>query len=154
MTSSTKEKLSDTAKDAAGQVATAAKSQATEAKSAFADRVEEQSADLRKASEAFDGMPMASDAVKYLSDNLAQAATAVRDLDLSNVHHDLTQFARRNPLVFFGGAAALGFLAARALKASERSSVYVATSDDDHEYPSLPEVRSADADQAGRWGYS
>ncbi|MEY8838081.1 hypothetical protein AB9K41_03460, partial [Cribrihabitans sp. XS_ASV171] len=64
---------------------------------------------------------------------LTHAASAVRDADFNSIQEDLTVFARRNPLLFFGGAALLGFVAARALKASERH-------DDDGYAPAAPAV--------------
>jgi hypothetical protein len=38
--------------------------------------------------------------------------------DLNAIYHDVEALARRNPAIFFGGAFALGFLAARFLKSS------------------------------------
>ncbi len=158
MTSSTNSKLADTAKDAVEDLAETAKSKATlkaeTTKAQIADRVADEADSFRAASSAFQDNALASNAVQYLGDNLAHAASAVREMDLSNIQHDMTQFARRNPLVFFGGAAALGFLAARALKASERAGVQ-ATQPDRHNYPGVPEHQTAYSDQnARRWGYS
>lgn len=55
-----------------------------------------------------------------LADGLADASEAVRDKDLSQMVDGLSSFARRNPAVFLGGAALLGFAATRFSKASER----------------------------------
>ncbi|WP_341864100.1 hypothetical protein [Gymnodinialimonas sp. 57CJ19] len=158
MTRSTKSDIATAAKETAEEVAKTAKANAAvkaeAAKEDVADRVSEQAENFREASEAFENNALASDAVKYLGDNLAHAATAVRDMDLSNIQHDLTQFARRNPLVFFGGAAALGFLAARAMKASERAHT-PATHPDHLDYSGVPAGRDALAEQGTKgWGYS
>ncbi len=158
MTRATASKVADKAKDTAKEVAETAKANASvkaeAAKEEVASRVSEQADNFREASAAFEGNDLASDALTYLGDNLAHAASAVRDMDLSHIQQDVTQFARRNPLVFFGGAAALGFLAARAMKASERAGA-VATAPDRHNYPSVPENQAAYPDQnARRWGYA
>lgn len=158
MTRSTKSDIAKAAKETAEDVAKTAKANASvkaeAAKEDVAARVEEQAENFREASDAFENNALASDAVKYLGDNLAHAASAVRDMDLSNVQQDVTQFARRNPLVFFGGAAALGFLAARAMKASERASAPV-THPDHLDYSGVPAGREkvADGNTQG-WGYS
>ena len=155
MTRSTTSKLTASAKDTAEQVAETVKANASvkaeAAKETIADTVADQAHRFREASRAFDSNELASDAVKYLGDNLAYAASAVRDVDLANVQQDVTQFARRNPLVFFGGAAALGFLAARALKASERASAPDASG-----YAPTPAAPMADQhqDTVRGWGYS
>ncbi|UWQ94874.1 hypothetical protein K3728_14400 [Rhodobacteraceae bacterium M385] len=158
MTRSTKSDIATAAKETAEDVAKTAKANATvkaeAAKEDVAARVSEQAENFREASEAFENNALASDAVKYLGDNLAHAATAVRDMDLSNIQHDMTQFARRNPLVFFGGAAALGFLAARAMKASERAGAPV-THPDHLDYSGVPAGREAMTEQSTQgWGYS
>lgn len=155
MTRSTTAKAADAAKDTVKDVAATAKANATvkvqAAKEEVAERVAEQASNFREASAAFENNDLASDAVKYLGDNLAYAASAVRDMDLTNVQQDVTQFARRNPLVFFGGAAALGFLAARAMKASERAGIEAARP----EYPPVPAPQDPNpARTAGQWGYS
>ena len=57
----------------------------------------------------------------------------VREQSLSSLTGDLTRFARQNPAVFLGGAALLGFAAARLMKASERSG-YGGGRDYDYDY--------------------
>ena len=44
----------------------------------------------------------------------------MRDKDLGEVAGDVSDFARRNPLAFLGGAALLGFAGTRIARASER----------------------------------
>ena len=48
-----------------------------------------------------------------LAQGLADVSDAVREKDLSELSRDVSDFARRNPLLFFGSAALLGFAAAR-----------------------------------------
>lgn len=158
MTRSTQSDIAKKAKDTVDDVAETAKAQAAvkaeAAKQDVASRVSEQADNFREASKAFEDNDLASDAVKYLGDNLAQAATAVRDMDMSNLQHDVTQFARRNPLVFLGGAAALGFIAARAMKASERTAL-PAVHPDHVDYAGVPVGEPHDIKHGRRgWGYS
>jgi len=48
-----------------------------------------------------------------LADQVEAMAHRLRHSDLSGVMEQTGDFARRNPLLFFGGAAALGFAATR-----------------------------------------
>lgn len=48
-----------------------------------------------------------------LAQSLADVSDAVREKDLGALSRDVSDFARRNPLLFFGSAALLGFAAAR-----------------------------------------
>ncbi|MEO0486132.1 MAG: hypothetical protein AAF092_09490 [Pseudomonadota bacterium] len=114
----------DHAKSAAQDVAQAAqakaKAAATHAQHDLAARAQQQADQVSEAAGAFDANPYAQEAAAKVSATLSQVADAVRDADFATVHADVTRFARRNPALFFGGAMALGFVAARALKASER----------------------------------
>ncbi|GHE87919.1 hypothetical protein GCM10016455_04890 [Aliiroseovarius zhejiangensis] len=48
-----------------------------------------------------------------LAASLADASDAIRDKDLGQLSRDVSDFARRNPLLFAGGAALVGFAIAR-----------------------------------------
>ncbi len=76
---------------------------------------------VKEAGDAFDSGSWARMATHRIADNLSDAANSMREADLDALQDDLTAFARRQPLLFFGGAALLGFAAARMLKASERA---------------------------------
>lgn len=91
------------------------------ARSGVAEGVEETAENIRDAGRSFEPGSLASSAADRIADNLAEAASAVRGADLGTLSEDLSEFARRNPLVFFGGAALLGFMAGRMMKASERA---------------------------------
>ncbi len=138
--------ISDQAKDAAESTANAAKAEASnaghqarealdeatsaarrkaqekadEAKAHVANSADRTASQIRDAGGAFEPGSLINEAAQRLADNLAEAASAVRTADLRTVQSDLSAFARRNPLLFFGGAAALGFAAARMMKASDR----------------------------------
>ena len=57
-------------------------------------------------------------AISHMADSMANAADAISSKDLGGVIGDINAFARRNPTAFIGGAALLGFAAARFAKAS------------------------------------
>jgi len=97
-----------------------AQEKADEAKAHVANSADRTASQIRDAGGAFEPGSLINEAAQRLADNLAEAASAVRTADLRTVQNDLSAFARRNPLLFFGGAAALGFVAARMMKASDR----------------------------------
>lgn len=113
------------------------------AKDKAAARADQEAEQIRRAGDAFEDNPFAREAAHHIAENLSSAAHALREADLSTIQHDVTDFARRNPLVFFGGAAALGFLAARALKASERA-----------EPAAVPQRHLPDHSDRVEWGQS
>jgi hypothetical protein len=53
--------------------------------------------------------------------SLERVADTLHGRDLDGLVHDAEAFARRQPLTFFAGAVAAGFLAVRFLKSSERA---------------------------------
>ena len=95
--------------------------QAASAKDAAAMRAAEEAERVREAGESFDPGSFAHHASEHIADNLSAAARSIESTDLNHVAADVADFARRQPLLFFGGAALLGFAAGRALKASERA---------------------------------
>jgi len=53
------------------------------------------------------------------ADNLQRFSDSLRDRDLDGLLRDAESFARRQPALFIGAAALVGFLAVRFLKASD-----------------------------------
>lgn len=122
-----KNELTSNVKAAASDVAetTMAKlnDSSRKAQDKIADRAETEARNVAEAGAAFEDNPYARQAAEKVSETLTQVAEAVRSADLGTLQRDVTNFARSNPAVFFGGAAVLGFLAARAMKASERADI-------------------------------
>ena len=58
---------------------------------------------------------------EWAADGLERVSSTLRTRDLNSMLRSTEDFARRQPLVFFLGAAAAGFLAARFLKAGMES---------------------------------
>ncbi|WP_179378794.1 hypothetical protein [Jannaschia marina] len=118
------ESLGETAKAEAGRLAREAKAAAeTRTERAKLDataRIDETAGNIRDAGRQFGADSYQAQAADYLADNLMHAADRIRAQDLDSIAHDASDFARRNPAVVLGGAALLGFAAARLLKASSR----------------------------------
>lgn len=105
----------DTVKDEAGR-------QAGEAQNRIASEAGDVAQALRKAAEASrDGSPQER-TFGQIADALADAAENFNRKDLGELVSDANHFARRNPLAFLGGAALVGFAAARFAKASSHRS--------------------------------
>lgn len=58
--------------------------------------------------------------IEMAADRIDDFGVTMRGKDLDELMYDVQSYARSNPAVFFGGALAIGFLAARFLKASSR----------------------------------
>jgi predicted amidohydrolase YtcJ len=126
--------VADKAKQSAGTVAEQAKetvdsavesarrtaaSQAGEVKSSVANEVSGVASALRTAAEEMRSGSPQERTFGQIAEGLADASDALREKDLSTMVEDVTKFARKNPLVFLGGAALIGFAATRFAKASE-----------------------------------
>lgn len=112
------EKAKSAAKEAAQSVKEEAHAQAVGAKDNVAGEVKSVASALRTASnEMRDGSPQER-AMGQIAETLADVSDSIRDQDLGEMATTAISFARRNPLVFLGGAALLGFTAARFAKSS------------------------------------
>ncbi|MEM9795095.1 MAG: hypothetical protein AAF919_01310 [Pseudomonadota bacterium] len=98
-----------------------AEAKAEEAKGYATSELDRRAESIRHAGREYGESSYQAHAADYLASNLHHAADVIRDRDVSSLLDDVSQFARRNPAVFLGGAALLGFAAARLLKASDRS---------------------------------
>ena len=131
--STTKDDIKRNAKDVAADSADALKSgvqdvtqkvtnEATQygdqAKDAAADEVKGVASALRTAAnEMRSGSPQER-TISQIAGGLADVSDSMRDKDLGEMVGTVTDFARRNPLAFLGGAALVGFAASRFAKAS------------------------------------
>lgn len=112
------EQAKSAARDAAQSAASAAKDQAETAKSSVADEMSGVASALRTAAEDMRSGSPQERTFGQIAEGLADASEAMRNKDLSEMVHDVSVFARKNPLVFLGGAALIGFAATRFAKAS------------------------------------
>lgn len=113
------------ARDAAQDAAFAAKDHAETAKSSVADEVSGVASALRTAAEEMRSGSPQERTFGQIAEGLADASEAMRNKDLSEMVQDVSGFARKNPLVFLGGAALIGFAATRFAKASGAQNQHV-----------------------------
>lgn len=122
--------------DVTGRVASDAKQAASEvaeqAKDLVSQKVTEQASrsagDIQRVAEVLRqskrdlGDNMAAPYVDKAADQLERFSRFLEDANPADVVRDVERFARREPLLFLGGAFALGLLGARFLKSSARRS--------------------------------
>ncbi len=117
--------VAEQAKGLASQVATQAKdmvtSQVTHQQEKSAGDLKDVAKALRQTTEHLDGN-MVSPYVGKAADQLERLSQYLRTTNLSEVKGSLEGFARREPLLFMGGAFVLGILGARFLKSSAHES--------------------------------
>ncbi|SEL36913.1 hypothetical protein SAMN05421666_3480 [Roseovarius nanhaiticus] len=119
-TADLKESARETAKDAAGAVRSEASRRAESAKSGVAGEVSDVASALRKAADDMrDGSPQER-TFGQIAGSLADVSDQIRDKDLGEMANEISSFAKRNPLLFLGGAALAGFAATRFATASAR----------------------------------
>jgi len=89
-------------------------------KTGVADEISNMGDALRRAADELrDGSPQER-TFGQMASALADVSDNVRGKAFGEMAGDLSQFARRNPLAFLGGAALLGFAGTRVARASER----------------------------------
>jgi hypothetical protein len=115
-----KDKASGAVHKAAHQVHDAADARLGGATDAIADQGERSAKAVRDAAEDYDAGSLQHEAMERVSGFLEDTARSLRSTDLDSVTHEISGFARRHPVAFLAGAAALGFAASRLLRASER----------------------------------
>ncbi len=106
------------ARDIASSAAEQVQAQADAAKDTMAENVSGVATALRNAAQEMRSGSPQERTIGQIAESLADASDAVRDKDLGEIVRDASDLARRNPLVFLGGAALLGFAATRFVKAS------------------------------------
>lgn len=116
-------KAGEYAQDALEHGKAEAWSRANSAKGSAAEEASRTADAMRKAAGKFPEGDLRAQAAGQLADGLGVVAERIREKDLGDIPADLTRFARRNPTLFFAGAAALGFAVARLAKATARDHV-------------------------------
>jgi gas vesicle protein len=115
------DKAKDTADSAIQSATKTATAQANAAKSSVSDEISGVASALRTAAEEMRSGSPQERTFGQIAEGLADASDALRDKDLDTMVQDVTRFARKNPLVFLGGAVLIGFAATRFAKASGSS---------------------------------
>lgn len=139
------------AQDVADTVATEAGHQAAQAKDAAADEVKNVSSALRTAADEMRSGSAQERTFSQIADGLADASESMRDKDLGELVGAVTDFAKRNPAVFLGSAALIGFAATRFAKASSENATRSATYSrhEDQMDPPVPSTRTRDSGMSG-----
>ena len=83
------------------------------------------------AASEFDVGSLQARAAQQVADQVEGLANKLRSSDLNTVTRDISDFARKNPALFIGGAALLGFAATRFLKARDPHHVDYGSNSDD-----------------------
>ena len=117
-TSSLSEAAQDTMEDVSSQAQDAATDAATDVQDRVVDETQQTADAARNAADAFDANSLQAAALDHLAQNIEGVTDALRQKTVEGLADDVAVFARRNPLLFLGGAAAVGFAAARFLKSS------------------------------------
>lgn len=117
--SSAAEKAKEAAGAAAGRFTDRAREAAEQQKDAGADRI----GGVAHAMEAAAGelekqMPMAAQYIEDVAGQLGDMASALRERSIDDMVGNATDFARRQPGLFFAGAVAAGFALSRFAKSS------------------------------------
>lgn len=121
------EDAKNTARNAISDASDTAMSHAQSAKASVADEVSDVASALRTAADEMRRGSPQERTFAQLADGLADASEVLRDKDLGTLTRDVTRLARENPMAFLGGAALVGFAAARFAKASETDGPAVRT---------------------------
>ncbi|MGY3438045.1 MULTISPECIES: hypothetical protein [unclassified Marinovum] len=109
----------ETATDMAQTAAQQAQDTAEHAKDSVAHDVSGVATALRSAAKDMRSGSPQERTIGQLAEGLAEVSDAIRDKDLGTIVRDANDLARRNPALFLGGAALLGFAATRFAKASQ-----------------------------------
>lgn len=108
--------LAAQAKDTIEQEAVA---HADTVKIAAADNVQSAADAATAAAGELDPSSPQAQAIQQVADQIEEVAATLRHADVRQLATQTTEVARQNPLLFIGGAALLGFAAARFLKARD-----------------------------------
>lgn len=121
----TSENLADaarqTATDASRAIRDEAAARADSAKAGVAGEVSDVASALRKAADDMRDGSAQERTFGQIASTLADVSDTIRDKDLGQVANEVSDFAKRNPLLFIGGVALAGFAATRFAMASARS---------------------------------
>ncbi|MFZ3585337.1 hypothetical protein ACOI1H_24910 [Loktanella sp. DJP18] len=116
------EEAKESAKTMMQSAKVAVSDQVDAAKDTAANEVDGIASALRKAADELRDDSPQSRTFRQLSTGLADFSDTIRGKDFSELTRDVSAFARRNPVVFLGGAVLIGLAASRFAKASEHAS--------------------------------
>jgi len=112
------EEAKQTARSALTDAQSAAADKGEEMKGVAADEIARTARGLEAAAAELDGSPLQQDLLREAAEGLKQISSAVQGKSIGTMVEDLSEFGRRNPLAYLGGAALAGFALARFARAS------------------------------------
>ena len=92
--------------------------QADRGREQAASSIEQVADSIRRASAHMEGQPTIADAAETAAEQAERVARYLRETDVREIVASVEDMARRQPLVFLGGAFVAGFVAARFIKAA------------------------------------
>ncbi|WP_425099429.1 hypothetical protein [Tropicibacter sp. S64] len=141
--------LRQAAEDAADHVRDTAETKLDDGAHALTDGVTDRGdayADAaRRAGSQFPAGSLEERAMQEIANRIDGALSHVRDKGFDELSRDVATFARRNPLLFLGGAVLAGFAAARVLKAETPRAAPAYSDDPWAGHLSAPAVATGDA---------
>lgn len=114
----------ETVKDVANDAADRAKVEAEVARDRTAEEVDKVASAAEAAAGEFDEGSMQARAIEEVARRVDDIAAQIRSTDIDRMARTLGDAARRNPLMFVAGAALAGFAATRFLKARDPAERY------------------------------
>jgi hypothetical protein len=109
--------LQHRAAKAVGDMGVAAQERTEAAKGRAAEEINRTADGLEAAAKDLEGSPLPQDLLREAAGGLRQLSQAVSGRSIGELTSDLSDFARRNPVGFLGGAALAGFAMARFVRA-------------------------------------
>jgi ElaB/YqjD/DUF883 family membrane-anchored ribosome-binding protein len=148
-TEQVKERVQDAAQQAKGQTRERLRTQIDERSTQAGEQMRSTAQAVRRASTQLreEGKETPAKVVDQVADRAERLGTYLGDADGNKILRDVEDFARRQPWLFVGGSAVLGFLASRFLKASSSRRYqdgYVPATDSRSSRPALPSAVEAE----------
>lgn len=123
------------AQELGGDVADAVKAEARQAAEDLSNEAADRATRAANAADAaaaeFNSDSIQARAAQQIAEQVEGFASRLRTADLTSITTDVSTFARKNPALFIGGAALLGFAATRFLKARDPHRIDYASTDSD-----------------------
>jgi len=117
------QKAQDTASTVVQQVQQLAETNVSSQKQRVSETLDAVAKTLRDSGEGVrEQQPQVASVVDQAAQRVEKFSTFIRDRDVNELVTEAENFARREPLIFLGGALAVGFIAARFVKASSPQS--------------------------------
>ena len=110
--------MRETARGALRDAKAAAEDRTEAAKGQAADEIARTARGLEAAADELADAPLQQELLREAADGLQQIARAVQGKSIGALVEDLSDFGRRNPVAYLGGAALAGFALARFARAS------------------------------------